>query len=523
MVRPAEEATRPDAAPEPPATPFVPTPLGWLIGVVAAAITLGVGEFVAAFVRPAAAPVIAVGNRLITLTPQNVKNQGIEAAGTNDKLFLILGILLVLALVGAAIGSVALRHLWAGLVGVALVGAFGVYCALTANASRDSDVIPTVVGTLVGMAVLALLVELSRGERLHEDRRTFLIGTAAVAGLAAAGGFGGRALQHARFDVEGERAKVKLPDASSREGVPAGVDLGRSDNPWRTPNGDFYRIDTALAIPQIPPTYWRLRIHGMVDREVTISYSDLLKRPLVERWITLCCVSNEVGGNLIGNALWRGAFLTDLLREAGIHPDADQLLMTSDDGMTIGAPAQVVMDGRDSLLAVGMNGKPLPIEHGFPVRVVVPGLYGYTSACKWVVDIKATTFAKDRAYWVKGGWEPHPAIKVASRIDTPNSSQTVNTGETTVIAGVAWDQHVGVSRVEVQVGDGPWQPARLATVPSTDTWRQWVFPWTPQEAGTYKIRVRAVDGAGTVQDSAHRDPYPGASSGYHTITLHAVT
>ena len=306
--------------------------------------------------------------------------------------------------------------------------------------------------------------------------------------------------------------------------LPRGVDLGKSGKPWATPNGDFYRIDTALSVPQIAPQDWQLRIHGMVDRPMTLTYKDLLARPMIERWITLCCVSNVVGGPLISNALWLGTPLADLLREAGIHPDSDQLFMTSYDGMTIGSPTKVVMDGRDSLLAVGMNGVPLPQEHGFPARIVVPGLYGYVSACKWVVDINATTFVAQQAYWPHGGWasgQLETAVRLESRIDTPRSGKTVAGGKPVAIAGVAWDQHVGVSTVEVQVNDDPWQPARLATVPSTDTWRQWVVAWTPPASGTYRLRVRATDDrAGAAADQAAGLPV--RRDRLHTITVQAA-
>jgi DMSO/TMAO reductase YedYZ molybdopterin-dependent catalytic subunit len=421
-----------------------------------------------------------------------------------------------------------------------VIGAFGVYCALTANASRVSDIVPTLVGTLVAMGAMFLLwraahprpATSNKPAAALADRRLFLQTSAGVAALAALAGFGGRAAQHARFDVAGDRAKVTLPppDAGAAGqaakpaktlAVPRGADLGKSGVPWRTPNGDFYRIDTALTIPQIAPDSWQLKVHGMVDKPISISYKDLLARPQVQEWITLNCVSNEVGGNLISNSLFEGALLADLLREAGISPDCDQLLMSSSDGMTIGAPTKVVMDGRKALLAVGMNGEPLPLEHGFPVRVVVPGLYGYVSACKWVVDIEATTFAAHAAYWVQGGWATAPPIKMSSRIDTPKSGQVLSVGSPTAIAGVAWDQHVGIAKVEVQVNDGAWQSARLASVPSVDTWRQWVFAFTPQQSGSYTLRVRATDKSGQVQDSTVRDVFPSGSTGYDSVSVHA--
>ncbi len=522
---------------------------GALIGLLAAAVALGLGEAVAALVRPAAAPVIAVGNRFIFLTPESVKRWAIRNFGTNDKSVLLTGIYVVLGIFAVVVGILALRRLVYGLVGILVFGGVAGYAALSANGHRGSDVIPTVVATLAAAAVLTMLVraagparptvpdrELDRGPgprpdaatRPLADRRRFLQGSAAAAGLAALTGFGGRAAQHARFDVTAARAKVRLPApvqaASPLPPVTAAAgspDLGRSGVPWATPNGKFYRIDTALEPPQIDPKSWSLRIHGMVDKEITLDYDQLLARPLIERWITLCCVSNEVGGQLVGNARFLGARLADLLREAGVHNTADQLVLSSSDRMTIGAPTAVVMDGRDSLIAVGMNGVPLPVVHGFPARIVVPGLYGYVSACKWVVDIEATTFAAVQPYWVQGGWAAQTDIKLQSRIDTPRSGKRVPAGQSVAIAGVAWDQHVGVSRVEVQVDDGEWQAARLAPVPSTDTWRQWVLPWTPPKAGSYTVRVRAVDAAGTVQPSTRRDVFPSGATGLHTITLRA--
>jgi DMSO/TMAO reductase YedYZ molybdopterin-dependent catalytic subunit len=507
------------------------SPIGWLIGLLSAGVAVGVGELVAGFVRPAAAPVIAVGNGIIVLTPESAKRPTIDSVGTNDKVLLLLGIYVFLAIVGAAIGSLALRNLYAGLAGVAALGAFGVYCAVIAKGSHGSDVVPTIIGTIASAGALTVLVRLvtraagdtDADDQLLPDRRAFLVGSAATAVLAAVSGLAGRAAQHARFDVADARRRVTLPAASGGEAaVQPGTDLGKSGVPWATPNRNFYRIDTALAVPQVDPDSWRLRIHGMVEHEMTLSYADVSARPMIDRWITLCCVSNKVGGGLIGNALFRGTRLADLMREAGVDPKADQLLLRSYDGYTFGAPTAVVMDGRDALLAVGMNGVPLPIEHGFPVRTVVPGLYGYVSACKWIVDIEATTFAKREAYWVQGGWAAHPPIQLESRIDTPRDGARVPLNSSVAIAGVAWDQHVGVSKVEVQVDDGPWRAARLATVPSTDTWRQWYFPWTAESAGTHRLRVRATDARGRPQDLLPRSPFPSGATGLHAITVHAT-
>ncbi|MEO6884953.1 MAG: molybdopterin-dependent oxidoreductase [Jatrophihabitantaceae bacterium] len=512
--------------------------VGALIGVLAAAAALGIGEMVAAFVRPEASPVIAVGNRLIIATPESIKRWAIREFGTGDKDALLTGIYVFVALFAIGVGVLAIRHLLYGLVGIGVFAGIGCYCALSANASRGTDIVPTLVGAVVAGVIMVALLRMAapRADQIGPpepaesigpllgDRRRFLAGSVATAGLAAIAGFGGRATQHARFDVSEARAEIVLPTPTVSEAASApltGNDLGISGVRWDTPNSAFYRVDTALAVPQIQPNDWKLRIHGMVDHELTLTYEQLTALPLIERWITLCCVSNEVGGGLIGNAKFLGARLADVLKQVGVHPDADQLVLSSSDGMTIGTPTAVVMDGRDALIAIGMNGVPLPIEHGFPARIVVPGLYGYVSACKWVVDIEATTYGNQAAYWARGGWAARTDIKLESRIDTPHSGGTVVVGEPVPIAGIAWDQHVGVSTVEVQVDGGPWQDARLATVPSTDTWRQWVLMWTPPSAGSYVLRVRATDASGQVQTSATADPYPSGATGLHAITVRA--
>jgi DMSO/TMAO reductase YedYZ molybdopterin-dependent catalytic subunit len=502
--------------------------LGALVGALSGAVTLGIGEAVAAFVRPEASPVLVVGNRFVELTPESVKRWAIRNFGTQDKHVLLTGIYVIVGALAIAAGVLAVHRLWLGLAAVGLLGAIGVYAALTTTAHRGGDVVPTVIAAAAGAAVLTMLVRLldappapGRAAPVGPPRRRFLQGGAAAAGLAALSGFGGRAAQHSRFDVASARAAVVLPPADGPAASAAGTDLAKSGQPWQTPNTGFYRIDTALSVPQVDPNRWSLRIHGMVDREITLSYAQLLQRPLIERWITLNCVSNEIGGDLVGNALFRGARLAELLREAGVHADADQLLMTSVDGMTIGAPTAVVMDGRDALVAVGMNRQPLPVAHGFPARIVVPGLYGYVSACKWVLDIEATTYDAQQAYWIQEGWQRRSNVELASRIDTPRPGGTLTVGRPAAIAGVAWDQHVGVSGVEVQVDGGAWLPARLASVPSTDTWRQWVLAWTPPAAGSYHLRVRAIDARGNPQDDNVRDPFPAGATGLHTITVRA--
>ncbi len=502
--------------------------LGALVGLVAAGLAIGVGELVAALFRPAASPIIAVGNKFVLLTPESLKAYAISEFGSNDKRMLLLGIYIVIALLAVAVGVAALRRLWVGVAGLLLFGAVGVYAAATANASRPSDVVPTIVGTAGAVATLVVLVRaLGTGGEAEPGRppggtgrRVFLLGSAAAAGIAAAAGRGGRALQHARFNAARSRAAVKLPaPASPAPPLPSRADLRKGAAPFVTPNAKFYRVDTALAVPQLDAGTWRLRIHGMVDRELTLSFDELLSRPLIERWITMTCVSNPVGGPYVGTARFLGAPLADLLREAGVHDGAEQIVGRSVDGMTIGTPTAVIMDGRPAMLAVGMNGEPLPVEHGFPVRMVVPGLYGYVSATKWLVDLQATTFADYDTYWVKRKWAPRAPIRLESRIDTPKPFARVNAGDRVVIAGVAWQQEVGIQDVQVQVDGGPWTSARLGAVPSSDTWVQWVLPWTAQGSGPVTLRVRAVDRDGTVQPAQRRDPFPSGASGWHSVVV----
>lgn len=349
------------------------------------------------------------------------------------------------------------------------------------------------------------------------DRRQVVRSIVGVGVLAVAAGIAGRVLGASVRSVSAERAAVRLPTPKSPEPpVIPGADLRIPGlTPYLTANSDFYRIDTALTVPQVSTDTWSLRIHGMVEREIRLSYADLARREPVERLVTLTCVSNPVGGDLIGTARWLGYRLDELLAEAGPHPDADMVLSRSADGFTAGSPLAVLTDGRDALLAVGMNGEPLPVEHGYPARLVVPGLYGYVSATKWVTELEITRFDRAQAYWTRRGWSERGPIKTGTRIDTPRGA--VAPGRVT-IAGVAWAQHRGIDAVEVQIDNGPWQPARLADQPSVDTWRQWSFEWNAT-AGSHTVRARATDGTGTVQTAEVADVIPDGASGYPARTI----
>jgi DMSO/TMAO reductase YedYZ molybdopterin-dependent catalytic subunit len=300
--------------------------------------------------------------------------------------------------------------------------------------------------------------------------------------------------------------------------VPAAAELAIPGiTPFFTSNAGFYRVDTELILPQIAPDQWTLRVHGMVDRPLELSFGDLLRRPLTEADITLACVSNQVGGPLAGNARWLGASLAALLREAGVHAGADQILSTSNDGWTAGTPTDVVMSDPDALLAVGMNGQPLPVAHGFPARMIVPGLFGYTSATKWVTDLELTTFAAQRSYWVQRGYTTAAPIKTMSRIDVPRPFQQVRAGRTPV-AGVAWAPHRGIARVQVSADGGPWNDARLAAADDIDTWRQWVWYWDAA-AGLHQLRVRATDATGATQPARRAGVFPNGATGWDTAVV----
>jgi len=345
-------------------------------------------------------------------------------------------------------------------------------------------------------------------------RRTFLVSASVAVVGAGAAGLVGRELT-TRRNVSAARSELRFPAAAvPAPPLPAGANLPIPGiSPFITPNDQFYRVDTALFLPEVDPSNWTLRIHGMVAKEVVITFDQLLRRPLIEDYVTLCCVSNPVSGPYIGNAKWLGASYASLIREAGPLRGADQLMCTSADGFTSGTPISVVLDGRDSLIAVAMNGTALPVEHGFPARLVVPGLYGYVSACKWVTDIQVTTFAAATAYWAQRGWSQQAPIKTESRIDVPAGGSQVK-GGTVTVAGVAWAQHKGIEAVEVRVDGGQWHEANLAAVPDIDTWRQWSWQWADARPGPHLIEARATDKTGYTQTAVQEDVAPNGATGY---------
>ncbi|MEU6387842.1 molybdopterin-dependent oxidoreductase [Streptomyces sp. NPDC046939] len=506
--------------------------LGALSGLLAGYAAIAVAELAAAAVRPQAGPVVAVGGAAIDRTPPAVKDWAIRRFGTDDKLVLQLGILAVLTLLALALGVVATRWRRAGAAGVLAFGVVGAWAAVTRpDSTGPTDALPSAVGAVAGAALLYWLagrLSTPRGAPGEPgwDRRGFLLAAAAAAVASTGVGAAGRALGGARGrSAVASRDSVVLPaPASAAAPVPRGAALRIGGvSPFLTPSGDFYRVDTALTVPKVDADTWRLRIHGKgVTRERTLTFAELLRMPLVERDITLTCVSNEVGGPYVGNARWIGVRLADLLRRCGVRPPseggpADQLVARSVDGMTIGSPVDDVMDGRDALLAVGMNGQPLPFAHGFPVRMVVPGLYGYVSACKWIQDIELTTFDAYDAYWVRRDWARRAPVKTESRIDTPKPFARPGSG-TVMVAGVAWAQHRGIDKVEVRVDDGPWEEARLAAEDTRDTWRQWSYAWQATKGG-HTLTVRATDRTGETQTEQRAPTIPDGASGWHSVVV----
>ena len=600
---------------------------GLVAGLITAAVALGVAQLVAGILQPQGSPVAAVGSVAIDNTPPQVKNFAIATFGSHDKLALVIGILVLLAIFSGLIGILAMRRLAYGYAGLAVFALVGLTAALAQPHASAGYALPTLVGAAAAAFALAKLVRAATvvprrvaaapraarpprldipgfevpddpalasspgagnadddraageaGDDMGPDdagdagtgeeagaaggdrwnwvpsgepeqaraadpgrdpvspapggswagpprvmqppsgpgRRSFLTVSGVAVAAAGVSALAGRALAE-RTDVTQARAAVRLPrPAHPAPALPPGTDLDIPGlSPFITPNGPFYRVDTALILPQVSPQSWQLHIHGMVEREITISFKDLLRRPLIEDYVTLTCVSNPVAGLYIGNARWLGASLASLLRTARVRAGADQLLCTSTDGFTSGTPIATVLDGRDALLAVAMNGTPLPVAHGFPVRMVTPGLYGYVSATKWVTDIKVTTFSAEVAYWAQRGWSQQAPIKTESRIDVPNSA--VKAGRTPV-AGVAWAQHKGIDAVHVRVDGGAWHQATLAAVPGIDTWRQWVWEWdaTP---GTHIIEARATDATGYTQTAQQAPPEPNGASGYPSVTL----
>jgi DMSO/TMAO reductase YedYZ molybdopterin-dependent catalytic subunit len=499
-------------------------------GLVAAALALGVGELVAGFDARLRSPIEAVATEVIDRAPKPVERFGIETFGSNDKLALVIGVLALSAAFGVLLGLAARRRPVVGAVGMAGFGLVGVLASLVTPGATAIAALPSVAAAAGGALALRLLVPspvrasdpgpspsapLSRGG--VGSRRAFLGVTAAVAAGAALAGAGGRALR-GRFSAAESRASVTLPrPAAPLPPVPRTAEAGvRGIASFVTPNRDFYRVDTALIVPQVRAEDWTLSVSGMVDEPFELTYAELCDLDVIEADITMTCISNQVGGNLVGNARWLGVRTRDLLDRAGPHGRADQLVGRSTDGYTCGFPIEAAYD-RPSLIAIGMNGEPLPLRHGFPARLVTPGIYGYVGSTKWLTELEVTTFDAFDQYWVPRGYADKAPIKTMARIDTPRSFEAVAAGRVTV-GGVAWAQTRGISAVEVRIDDGGFRPAELADEVARETWRQWRYEWdaTP---GRHDLTVRAVDGTGERQTEERAEPLPDGASGWMSLVV----
>jgi DMSO/TMAO reductase YedYZ molybdopterin-dependent catalytic subunit len=491
--------------------------LSALAGLLAGGTAIAVAELIASLNPMWRNPLLAVGDRFISVTPSWLKDFAIATFGTSDKTALLVGIAIFLATFSALVGIVALRHsLKWGLAGIGLFAIIGVLSVIAGSGGLFA-VFPTLLGSLAAAALLIWFQKTYAADKsATANRRQFLTQLGlATAGVAVVGGVG-RFLESNLHAVNTDGTNLPAV-AAPLPRVPSGVDLGVSGNsPFITPNADFYRIDTALSVPRVSPDGYSIRIFGMVEQELTLTYEDIFRRTQIESDITMTCVSNEVGGRLVGNARWQGIRLDELLAEVGVDPLADQLVGRSVHDYTCGFPIEAATDGRDAIIAIGMNGEPLPLEHGFPARLVVPGLYGYVSATKWLKEIEITTFDAFDSYWVPRGWANRAPVKTSSRIDTPEAFNNL-TGEV-MIAGVAWAQTRGIHNVEVQIDEGGWREASLGEELNTTTWRQWKFPWTVTP-GRHTITCRATDRRGDLQTEDRARPMPDGSTGWHSVVV----
>jgi DMSO/TMAO reductase YedYZ molybdopterin-dependent catalytic subunit len=516
------------AAPAP--APLVPRWRAAVAGAVAAALALATGELVAAFVPGAISPMVAVGEAVIDLSPPGSKDFVVSLFGTNDKVALLLVVGGAVLLFGALIGLLARRSTLAAGGAIVVLTGIGTLAALRDPAASMVAVLGSwAAQAAVGYVALTELLERARprtvtgagGETDGVARRRFLAWAGGLGVLAVLGGGFGRSVLNAQAENAAE-ADTVIPPATSP--VPsAGPDDAFNVpgiTPLVMPNDRFYRIDTALLVPSVDLGSWQLRVHGMVNKEVTLTFDQLVAMPLIEQYVTIACVSNEVGGNLVGNAKWTGVPLMDVLDMAGIQDGATQIVPRSVDGWTAGFPTEWVTHPerpRTAMVVVKMNDEPLPVQHGFPARLIVPGLYGYVSATKWLAELELTTLEAFDAYWVPRGWAKKAPILTQSRIDVPQTGAPVAPG-LIAVAGVAWAPDRGISKVEVQVDGGEWREATLATALGPQAWVQWKYAWQAT-AGTHQLSVRATDGTGTLQDARVTPPPPDGARGYHTILI----
>jgi DMSO/TMAO reductase YedYZ molybdopterin-dependent catalytic subunit len=512
-------------APLPGTAPGAPRGLAALAGSVAALVALAVGELVAGLIAGVPSPIAAVGAAIIDFAPPGSKDLMVSLFGTNDKVALTVFVVAVVLLVGAGVGLLARRH--HGIAIAVILGIVGVGLLASLRLAGSSTTLVLVsAAAQAGLAILVLdaLMGSARSAGTagtSPARRSFLLRAGVLGALAVVGGGLGRRMLEGRAQ-QATAAATEIPGPIESVAAPGPEASFAIDGltPLIVPNADFYRIDTALITPAVDLDSWTLRVFGMVDREVTLTFEELVELPLLERYVTIACVSNEVGGDLVGNAKWTGVRLSDVLDMAGIQPGATQIVPRSVDNWTAGFPTAWLTDPahpRDAMIAVKMNDEPLPPEHGFPARLIVPGLYGYVSATKWLKELEITTLEAFDAYWIPRGWAKEAPILTQSRIDVPSSGATAKAGIVNV-AGVAWAPDRGISKVEVSVDGGDWQLATLSTAIGPQTWVQWKLPWQAVP-GDHVIAVRATDGTGETQTDLVTRPDPDGARGYHQIAV----
>lgn len=544
------DATSPDAAAQndaagddPESTTGAPITVGQgaAAGLLAGAVALGAGELIAGLLAPTPSLVTGVANRVIEESPAWLTDFGKRTFGTNQKTALVVGTLILAGMFAVALGIASRRRPAIGAAGIIGFGFLGmVSIGADPQGSLPAGAIIAVGGIVAGIAALVALM--SAAERtvpaptastIRESsapirpRRSFLQWVTGASVVAVAGSVIGQGLRN-RSSAEAARSAVELATAADDAAVASNVATAAAGDvaatpgitPIVVPNSDFYRIDTAIVVPQVDPAGWSLTIDGMVDNPISLSFQDLVDRASLVAPVTLSCVSNEVGGDLVGNAVWQGVPLTDLLDQAGVQPGATQIASRSVDGWTCGFPTDLAYDGRTAMVAIAMNDEALPIEHGFPARLVVSGLYGYVSATKWLDSITLTTLEDFDGYWIPRGWAKDGPVKTQSRIDTPRRGERVEPDVERSIAGVAWAPNIGIQRVEVQVDDGPWLEAELGESLGINSWRQWRVRWTPTADG-HRIRVRATDETGETQTEERTAVAPDGASGWHTIEVRA--
>ncbi|QHC68071.1 molybdopterin-dependent oxidoreductase [Rathayibacter oskolensis] len=504
--------------------------LAAVAGIVVAGVLLAVAELIALAVARTASPVLALGSFVVDIVPRPLKEFAITTFGENDKVFLLGSIGIAVVVAAGLAGVLQLLRPPFGQILLIIAGVLSIAAIVTRTGATPLSAVPTLIGLVVALSVMHMTISRLRRWRTARvseargtgpearpagiERRGFFRVTLIAAVGAAVVGTGARIINATTSSLASVREALRLPSPRTTVAVPAGAELDIDGlSPLYTPNADFYRVDTALTVPSVDPSTWSLTISGMVDQEVTLTFQQLLDMGLDEYGVTLTCVSNEVGGGLVGNAKWLGVPIRDVLAMAGVQSGADMVLSTSVDGYTASTPLSALTDdGLDAILAVGMNGEPLPLEHGFPVRMVVPGLYGYVSATKWLTELKVTTFAADEAYWTPRGYSAEAPIKMSSRIDTPRIDAAIPAGATK-IAGMAWAQSIGIAKVEVSIDDGDWQPAVLSTPVNVDTWVQWYVDWVA-ETGSHYVAVRATDANGMLQIEDRAPIAPNGSSGW---------